>query len=152
MRLCFFPFATYFARIFDRLVPEKPLPEVEEDNDFATRVISMKSKEFRKNWGRLIQKIYLPLIKIQPQVYPADSNLPKCSIPPQKINIDNKVRFRYPDEYCFRKIIPDVVLIDCGTLPFLVFDIKPYSSIITRRLICHENNQSIGQFDAAIPF
>jgi len=64
MRLCFFPFVTYFARIVDRLVPEKPLPEVEEDNDFATRVISMKSKEFRKNWGRLIQKIYLPLMNL----------------------------------------------------------------------------------------
>ena len=65
--LVFLPLVTYFARIVYRLVPVKPLPEVEEDNDFATRVISMKSEEFRKNWGRLIQKIYLPLIKIQLQ-------------------------------------------------------------------------------------
>ena len=27
------------------------------------------------------------------------SNLPKISIPPQKIKIDNIARFRYPDDY-----------------------------------------------------
>jgi len=31
-------------------------------------------------------------------------NLPKCSIPRQKINVDNKARFRYRDSYWFRLI------------------------------------------------
>jgi hypothetical protein len=32
------------------------------------------------------------------------ANLPKCSIPRQKINVDNKARFRYLDSYWFRLI------------------------------------------------
>jgi hypothetical protein len=45
-----------------------------------------------------------------------------------------------------------VFLFHSGVPPFLVFDIKPYSSIITRRLMCHENHKPLRQFDAAIPF
>jgi hypothetical protein len=29
-------------------------------------------------------------------------NLLKCSIPRQKINVDNKANFRYPNDYSFR--------------------------------------------------
>jgi hypothetical protein len=38
--------------------------------------------------------------KIQPQANPpeADSNWPKISIPPLKINIDSKANFRYLDD------------------------------------------------------
>ena len=39
------------------------------------------------------------LKKIQPRENPPDPDLPKCSIPPQKINVDNKIRFRYLNGY-----------------------------------------------------
>jgi hypothetical protein len=41
---------------------------------------------------------------IQPRANPpeADPNLPKCSIPRQKINVDNKAPYRYYDNYWFR--------------------------------------------------
>jgi hypothetical protein len=46
------------------------------------------------------------LKKIQPQANPpeADPNLPKCSIPRQKMNVDNKAHFRYQVGYWFRLI------------------------------------------------
>ncbi len=51
---------------------------------------------------RWIIRLKPTLKKIQPQVNPpkADSNLPKISIPTQKIDIDNKARFGYAEGYC----------------------------------------------------
>jgi hypothetical protein len=45
----------------------------------------------------------LPLKKSSPgQTGELCPNLPKCSIPRQKINVDNNARFRYLDGYCLR--------------------------------------------------
>jgi hypothetical protein len=51
--------------------------------------------------------------------------LPKSSIPPQKINVDNKARFRYRDSYWFRLIDASIcwAATEADT-QFTIFDIS----------------------------
>ncbi len=58
---------------------------------------------YYKNAVIICQENRLPLFeKIQPLANPpeVDPNLPKCSIPRQKNNVDNKTRFSYQEGYC----------------------------------------------------
>jgi hypothetical protein len=51
---------------------------------------------------------WMPIIQLKPTLNKSNrrqtgklcSNLPKISIPPQKIDIDNKARFGYAEGYC----------------------------------------------------
>jgi len=54
----------------------------------------ISTKESRRNWGRLIQKIY----HVDPLL------CPKCSNPRQKIIVDNQACFCYRNNYWFRLI------------------------------------------------
>ena len=55
----------------------------------------------QRTWPRIILKPTFK--KIQPRANPPEANpkLPKCLLPRQKFNVDNKARIRYLDSYWF---------------------------------------------------